>query len=345
MPFNLSSSPSCLWCLLLLCSHSCSTVEAATGFNVYRLAQAIAKLFIPRHPQTRPNLSGGDGIKVVEAGCGRSGRLTPALVDLGYYPFGFWDAFPIYNNEKRINWDAFLDDDSSNNKTLLIQNITAQGFNAVVGFPGCLLYKELMTLYPDAKIILSVRRSDTTTSASLQWADDTLSTVIRMVGLSYRKPFTFVSVFHNLRSVFERWIFPILGVPVVKFNKGKFLALPQREPLAAAYDEWVTTVQQTVPPNRLLIHSSKDGWKPLCDFLSPTTMNPIVIKTRCKGLASQQFPTDGDVAQFITVVAVMTMIAKAYDQIPLFVLLVVGLINGMLIFTTSRKNRAKEKSE
>merc|ERR1712176_630922 len=34
-----------------------------------------------------------------------------------------------------------------------------------------------------------------------------------------------------------------------------------------AYHSWSAKVKSTVPPEKLLVHEAKDGWKPLCDFL------------------------------------------------------------------------------
>ena len=33
------------------------------------------------------------------------------------------------------------------------------------------------------------------------------------------------------------------------------------------YNDRIETIKKAFPPERLLIHSSKDGWKPLCEFL------------------------------------------------------------------------------
>ena len=33
------------------------------------------------------------------------------------------------------------------------------------------------------------------------------------------------------------------------------------------YNDRIETIKKVFPPERLLIHSSKDGWEPLCEFL------------------------------------------------------------------------------
>jgi hypothetical protein len=50
------------------------------------------------------------------------------------------------------------------------------------------------------------------------------------------------------------------------------------------YNNWVEQVKATVPKERLLIFSVKEGWKPLCDFLNVPVPN-------------EPFPRKNDTAQ------------------------------------------------
>ena len=46
------------------------------------------------------------------------------------------------------------------------------------------------------------------------------------------------------------------------------------EEMAKAHDEWARHVQATVPPARLLVHKSADGWEPICkalNYAAPST--------------------------------------------------------------------------
>ena len=40
-----------------------------------------------------------------------------------------------------------------------------------------------------------------------------------------------------------------------------------KEPAIDFYNDWVSEVKRTVPPERLLIFNVKEGWNPLCKFL------------------------------------------------------------------------------
>ena len=45
-------------------------------------------------------------------------------------------------------------------------------------------------------------------------------------------------------------------------------AIDDPERLAALFEAWNAKVKETVPPERLLVFQAKDGWGPLCAFLS-----------------------------------------------------------------------------
>ena len=41
----------------------------------------------------------------------------------------------------------------------------------------------------------------------------------------------------------------------------------EKELAIQVYNDRIETIKKVFPPERLLIHSSKDGWEPLCEFL------------------------------------------------------------------------------
>jgi hypothetical protein len=53
------------------------------------------------------------------------------------------------------------------------------------------------------------------------------------------------------------------------------------------YNNWVKQVKETVPNERLLIFSVKEGWKPLCDFLDvPVPNGPFPRKNDTAAMKS-----------------------------------------------------------
>ena len=124
-----------------------------------------------------------------------------------------------------------------------------RGFRATVDSPGCDIYPDLMALFPEAKVILSVRDSDDTWWMSFS---DTLGVkrTRRYQWLTY--PIAYIR--HDLaliQALHNRWM-RVAGTnafgPVIH----------------RAHNE---DVQSNVPSEKLLVYNVKMGWKPLCDFL------------------------------------------------------------------------------
>ena len=106
-----------------------------------------------------------------------------------------------------------------------------------VDWPACNYYRELMTLYPEAKVILS-RRSDAATGSRRPRQRSSAT------GMMRSPPFT------------RRVIADIVGPD-----------RHDRDAVIAAYERHNAEVIATVPAERLLVYTAGDGWGPLCAFL------------------------------------------------------------------------------
>lgn len=125
---------------------------------------------------------------------------------------------------------------------------------ACVDAPSCFLWRELMQLYPDAKVVLTVRDSE-------RW----------------------FSSFNALHRT-TRWARP-LGLVSKQIRKFLELteAIIERELGSAEHDASIETferhnaaVQSEVPQDRLLVFEVAQGWGPLCKFLNvPTPAEPF----------------------------------------------------------------------
>lgn len=320
-----------IWCwIICFCWLPCQC--EADGLSAHGLAKAVAAMFNPQ--TTRPEL--GKGIQVVSAGFGHGGAVSRAFEALGYsvYDFGRF----LRNNSV---WDDFLH--HRRNTTHLIEMIASEGYNAIAGFPGALLYMEVVTLFPVAKVVLV---EPVSSESKVRWANDTLTTVFGIYDLSYRKPFYSFSISKTLHKLFEEWALVLLGLPIVKTNNGKSIVMPRKEKLIQANTKWTEGIKLNVPEDRLLILSSEyKTWQALCDFLAPSS--PL-IKQRCKSLTNQRFPMDKEKTNFLVIIAAMKLVASCYDRLPLTVLLLVGFVNAIVIWSTYRGRSSfteKEKSE
>ncbi|MFV8755340.1 sulfotransferase family protein [Nannocystaceae bacterium ST9] len=183
-------------------------------------------------------------MKVIGAGFGRTGTtsMKAALERLGmpcYHMievFGHLDHVPVWRDAQAgrpVDWQALFAD-----------------FQATVDWPGCTFYRQLMEVYPDAKVVLTVREPE-------KWYRSTFDTIFTIAQvlpswLRYRVP-----RIGRLHRMLEEIIW-----------RGTFHDRFADEAHALAiYRAHVAEVEIHVPPERLLVFDVKDGWAPLCAFL------------------------------------------------------------------------------
>lgn len=193
-------------------------------------------------------------MKVIGAGFGRTGTLSlqHALCKLGLRPC--YHMTELMNHPEQVSyWQAAAAGKPVDWRGLF------QGYQAGVDFPVSIVYRELLDVYPDAKVILTVRDPD-------KWYESTLSTIYRssyppvgaQLGAMLRFPFS-----PRLRQLF----------PIAKFIDGfiwkglfggRFL---EKSYALEVYQRHIESVKEYVPKDKLLVFEAKDGWQPLCRFL------------------------------------------------------------------------------
>jgi hypothetical protein len=130
---------------------------------------------------------------------------------------------------------------------------------STVDWPSARYYRELMDVYPDAKVLLSVRDGQ-------EWASSMRETVWGV--------FQGDSVIHHVcaaRAVLDQvWrSYTDLMHRMTWNDETGVLAgdTYSDEGLIAVMDRWNDTVKATVPAERLLVWDPREGWEPLCAFL------------------------------------------------------------------------------
>lgn len=193
-------------------------------------------------------------IKVIGAGLGRTGTMSLKralehlsgekcfhMVELLNLPDRL-KYFKKNNLDRRANWEKLFEE-----------------FGSVTDFPCCMYYQELAELYPEAKVILTVRDPE-------KWYESTLETIYR------GKPKTlkdFAKLMWNyMRSSDVRRVAPIFKnndkMIWDGFFEGKF---EDKKHTLSIYHRHIEAVKKNIPKKRLLVFNVKEGWKPLCDFL------------------------------------------------------------------------------
>lgn len=175
-------------------------------------------------------------LKVIGAGLGRTGTLSLklALEQLGFGPC-YHMTEVLMDPSRGSAWVDAAEGQPDWNKIFA-------GFESTVDYPGCLFWRELISFYPSAKVLLSVRDPH-------DWFDSTQQTIFSD---EHNKPF----VKSALSEFFDRTVFNAYG--------GR---IHDRDFMVHAFQRHNAEVERSVPQDRLLVYEAKQGWPPLCKFL------------------------------------------------------------------------------
>jgi hypothetical protein len=176
-------------------------------------------------------------LKVIGAGLGRTATfsLKFALEHLGFGPcYHMSEVFAA----ARRNVPLWLDVVRGKPDW----DAVFAGFQSTTDYPACTYWRELAAFYPDAKVILTVRDPGS-------WFDSVSETI-------------FSQKMHG----------SLAGTPVATMMQGViFDAFGGRVNDRGFMTDWFTRRNQSVidslPRDRLLVFSPKEGWTPLCAFL------------------------------------------------------------------------------
>jgi hypothetical protein len=173
-------------------------------------------------------------LKVIGTGWGRTGTdsMRLALTILGFGPChhmyeinaspALRDAWRALAKGAKPDWEMLFD-----------------GYNACVDWPSVAYWRELIALYPDAKVILTARPAES-------WWASYATTILLSIDSNPDKD----SLVHTL-----------IAAKVMQGRPG------DHDHVVALYEAHVAEVMAEVPPERLLVHNLGDGWAPLCAHL------------------------------------------------------------------------------
>lgn len=185
-------------------------------------------------------------IQIIGAGFGRTGTLSlkTALEILGYDPcYHMEDVF--FRPWQARAWRAACRGRSPNWERLL------GGQRAIVDWPGCTFYPQLIEHYPQAKVILTVRDPQA-------WYASVAATIYPVM-----RRFPLNELGRRLPLVGE--IPKMLDCVVWQGTfAGRF---EDRTRATAIFEAHNRQVIERVAPERLLVYDIRSGWEPLCAFL------------------------------------------------------------------------------
>ena len=141
------------------------------------------------------------------------------------------------------------------------------GYNSTVDWPGGYFYRELIDVYPDAKVLLSVRDPQGWERSMRQtvWAVRHGESLIRLLSSAQAHV---DPKWRGFLNMIDRLVWEDRGT----FASGH--AVPQQ--LIDTMNRHNEAVKRDVAPERLLVWSVTEGWGPLCEFLEvPVPDEPL----------------------------------------------------------------------
>jgi hypothetical protein len=187
-------------------------------------------------------------LEVIGVGFGRTGTdsMREALTLLGFGPCHH--MFEVIGNpDQQARWRAMVAGGPKDWESLF------EGYASCVDWPSAHYWRELVQVYPEAKVILTWRSAES-------WWNSFSKTILQRI----REIDDPASIG---KALIERRIFG-----------GR---LGDREHALAVYRANIDAVLAEVPPGRLLVHRLGDGWAPLCAHLGVRCrICPIPTATR-----------------------------------------------------------------
>ena len=179
-------------------------------------------------------------MKVIGAGFGRTGTLSAktALEELGAGPC--YHMVEVFDKPRHVElWQAAAEGQPIDWDELFT------GYNAVVDWPACAFYQQLMQAYPAAKVLLTVRDPQS-------WYESTRNTIYQAGRMSPDSPDT-----ADRRRMINTLIW-----------QGTFGgAFEDKQRAISIFERHIEEVKDRVPGARLLVYDVNEGWEPLCRFL------------------------------------------------------------------------------
>jgi hypothetical protein len=211
-------------------------------------------------------------LQVIGAGFGRTGTAsTKAALEmlLGQPCYHMFEA--LSHLEHHPAWLAAAAGDTGAVRGVL------DGYGATVDWPGCSLWRELMALYPGARVLLTVRPPD-------RWWDSYSETIHELMLMPVPDAAEVGQELVDL-SVFGRVLTTrSFGTPYEEQSPAD---------LVAAYEQHNAEVRSEVPPDRLLEYHVTQGWGPICDFLDLPVPDAPMPRTNDRQAFRELFGLDG----------------------------------------------------
>lgn len=182
-------------------------------------------------------------LRVIGAGVGRTGTLTLKLALERLLGGPCYHMLEVFSHpEHLVAWHTAARGGSPDWRALF------RGYRAAVDWPAASFWRELMEIFPNAIVLLSLRDADS-------WWRSAQGTI-----------------FPAMRMAPPEWRAMMEDLFAARFTN----ALEDRAACVAAFERHNAEVRATVPASRLLEWRASDGWAPLCAALGvPVPSEPL----------------------------------------------------------------------
>lgn len=214
--------------------------------------------------------SPAEGLTIIGAGFGRTGTasLKAALEALGFGPC--YHMVEVIGRPERVAlWDGIARGNVEDWRQVFA------GYRATVDWPGCTFYEQLMDVYPDAKVLLTVRDPE-------QWYESVRATIYRTRDLA-----RMLDEDDSSKQSFPPQVLHAQMVTELIWKRTFDDRFEDRDYALAVFRRHNEEVKQRVPADKLLVYEVSEGWEPLCAFLGVAVPN------------DQPFPSLNDRAAFV----------------------------------------------
>ncbi len=206
-------------------------------------------------------------LKIIGVGFGRTGTesLYSALNQLGLPCYHMYEV--MHNKLNKSHLDFWLKVARSEPGTQQDwEKHVFSRYAAAVDNPACVVWRELMVAYPDAKVILTLHPK-----GPEAWYESVMETIyFTQTMWQFRWVLATVTPFGRKFDEMCRKLI---------WGRGHNGTIGDRAAAVAHYQQHIDTIRKEVPPEKLLVFKATQGWEPLCEFLAvpvPPTPFPNV---------------------------------------------------------------------
>jgi hypothetical protein len=198
-------------------------------------------------------------LQIVGAGFGRTGTLSTytALKQLGFPCYHMFEVIRNPANKSHLGfWRKIADRPDAQRQDW--EQVFA-GYTASVDNPAVCVWRELIRFYPEAKVLLTLHPK-----GAEAWYESVMETIYFTENTWQFKVLKAVTPFgRTFGAMSQKLIWKHLHRDT----------MPDRAKATAFYNRHIEEVKAAVPPERLLIFTANQGWRPLCDFLGVAVPN------------------------------------------------------------------------